>query len=87
MPFSSARVGKGSDRMAASTAPDSSAGTMSGKGMSFTCTSLMVSPSRRSARSSIHSTAAPRTLSATARPLRSAMRLTSLPQRALRTTK
>ena len=39
MPFSSARVGKGSDRMAASTAPDSSAGTMSGKGMSFTAVS------------------------------------------------
>src|SRR5262245_43857647 len=44
-PRSSARVGNGSVRMAASTAPVSSAGTMSGNGMILTCTSRRVSPS------------------------------------------
>ena len=86
-PLSSASVGNGSVRMPASMAPDSSAGTMSGNGMILTCTSLIVSPSRRSTWSSIHSTAAPRVLSATGRPLRSAIRLISLPHAALRTVK
>src|SRR5436309_14367748 len=60
IPRSSASVGKGSVRIAASTAPDSSAGTMSGKDMILICTSRRVSPSFLRAWSSIHSTAAPR---------------------------
>ena len=87
MPRSSASVGKGSETMPASTAPDSSAGTMSGKGMILTWTSLSVRPSVLSASSIIHSTAAPRMFNAIALPLRSPMRLMSLPQDALRTVK